>query len=276
MLTKAKQKILSIIWPLGSKTKIVRGPLKGYQFAISANSGWSPIVGRWEPEMQSLFTKIIKRGSVIYDLGANNGIHSLLFSKLSGEGGKVFSFEPLPANCKEIEVNAGLNHIKNIQVVQAAVSSQSGETVFHLGLHDKQGSIVGIGRESGNDIRVQIITLDEFIASGNPVPDFLKIDIEGAEGMALHGFENKIESIRPTFIIELHTPEQDEMVGAFFLKHHYNIYRLKENAYCDELSLSGLERIKDLTKPYPHPDGIWGTILAVHPDKMGSLKNTAV
>ncbi len=275
MLTKAKQKILSVIWPLGSKTQIVRGPLKGYKFAISANSGWSPIVGRWEPELQSLFPQIIKKGSVVYDLGANNGIHSLLFSKLTGEHGKVFSFEPLPANCKEIEVNIALNHIKNIQVVQVALSSQSGETVFHLGLHDKQGSLVGIGRESGNDIKVRIVTLDEFIEAGNPAPDFLKIDIEGAEGMALHGFENKIDLIKPTFIIELHTPEQDAIVGAFFLKHHYNLYRLKQGADSAELSLKGLEWIKDLTKPYPHPDGVWGTILAVHPDKLKSLKNVS-
>jgi len=273
MLIKAKHKILGTFWPLGKKTSILRGPLKGYQFIMSENSGWSPIIGRWEPELQSLFTKTIKEGSVVYDLGANNGIHSLLFSKLAGKKGKVFSFEPLPDNCKEVETNAALNGIKNIQVVPAAVSSQSGETTFHLGLHNKQGSLVGIGRESGTDIKVSIITLDQFIEKGNPAPDFLKIDIEGAEGMALLGFEKNIDRVQPVFVIELHTPEQDAMVGAFFLKHHYNVYRITEKVgYCEELSLNGVERIKDLSKPYPQPDGIWGTILAVHPDKISLLK----
>jgi FkbM family methyltransferase len=273
MLVKAKQKILGAIWPPGNKASILRGPLKGYKFIVSENSGWSPIVGRWEPELQSLFTKIIKPGSLIYDLGANNGIHSLLFSKLTGPEGQVFSFEPLPDNCREIETNAELNHLKNINIVRAAVSNESGQTVFHLGLHNKQGSLVGIGRESGNDIKVQVITLDEFISNGKPAPDFLKIDIEGAEGMALLGFENQIDKIQPVFVIELHTPAQDAKAGAFFLKHHYNVYRITGKAsYCDELSLSGVERIKDLTQPYPDPDGIWGTILAVHPGKLNLLK----
>jgi len=272
MFNTVKKKLLGLFWPRGSKASIVRGPLKGHKFVVSDNSGWSPIVGRWEPESQLLFTHIIKKGSVVYDLGANNGIHSMLFSKLVGDNGKVFSFEPLPSNCAEIENNASLNRIKNLQIVQAAVSNESGETTFHLGLHDKQGSLVGIGRESGNDIKVSLITLDEFIEKGNPAPDFLKIDIEGAESLALQGFEKKVDSILPVFFIELHTPEQDAKVGAFLLKHQYKAYRLKDGVFADELGLDALELIKDLTKPYPHPDGIWGTILAVHPSKIKGLK----
>ncbi|MBC7850502.1 MAG: FkbM family methyltransferase [Chitinophagaceae bacterium] len=271
MLTTVKKKLLGMFWPRGSKANIIRGPLKGHKFVISDNSGWSPIVGRWEPESQTLFTRVIKPGSVVYDLGANNGIHSLLFSKLVGAKGKVFSFEPLPSNCKEIMNNAALNNIDNIEVVQAAVSNQAGETVFHLGLHDKQGSLVGIGRESGNDIKVKLTTLDDFIDGGNPKPDFLKIDIEGAESLALHGFEKRVGEILPNFFIELHTPEQDEKVGQFLLKHNYKAFRLKDGVSAPELGLHDLEPIKDLTKPYPTPDGIWGTILAVHPSKFKSL-----
>jgi FkbM family methyltransferase len=271
MLTNVKKKLLGMIWPRGSKANIVRGPLKGLKFIVSENSGWSPIVGRWEPESQQLFLRVIKPNSVVYDLGANNGIHSLLLSKLTGEKGKVFSFEPLASNCDEIKKNAALNGIYNINIVQAAVSDQSGETTFHLGLHDKQGSLIGIGRESGTDIKVKLVSLDDFIDQGNPAPDFLKIDIEGAESMALQGFEKRIDSIRPTFFIELHTPEQDKKVGAFLLRHQYKAFRLKEGAETKELAIPNLEAIQDLTKPHPHPEGIWGTILAVHPSKLKTL-----
>jgi len=268
MLKKIKSALLGLIWPYQKKASIRRGPLKGYKFIVSENSGWSPIIGRWEPEAQRLFTKIIKPGNIVYDLGANNGIHSLLFSKLTGKSGRVFCFEPLESNCREIEENAKLNGADNIQIVQAAVSDHPGETVFHLGLHDKQGSLVGIGRESGTDIKVNLITLDDFISKGNPSPDFLKIDIEGAESMALQGFSGLVQTILPIFFIELHTPDQDRAVGAFFLKNGYKLFRVNNAAKNDELNVDGLEPIKDLTKPYPHPDGIWGTILAIHPSKI--------
>jgi FkbM family methyltransferase len=269
---KLKQRLLSTFWPLGEKANILFGPLKGNKFIISDNSGWSPIFGRWEPESQELFSTIIKKGQIIYDLGANNGIHSLLFSHLTGARGQVFSFEPLPDNCMEIERNIKLNDIKNIQIVSAAVSNFSGETVFHLGIHDKQGSLVGIGRESGRDIKVNLITMDDFINQGNPTPDFLKIDIEGAESLALEGFDRHIDSILPALFIELHTPEQDKKVGEFLQRHGYIAFRQKKGNYSEELGIVGLERILDLSKPYPYPTGIWGTILAIFPSKIKEYK----
>ncbi|RYE58778.1 MAG: FkbM family methyltransferase [Sphingobacteriales bacterium] len=239
---------------------------------VSENSGWSPIVGRWEPEAQALFSAVVRAGNTVYDLGANNGIHSLLFSKLTGTKGKVFSFEPLQKNCEEIKTNYSLNSITNITIVQNAVGEKTGTMQFHLGLHDKQGSLVGIGRESGESLTVNIITLDEFIAKGNPQPDFLKIDIEGAESMALAGFSKSIDNIRPLMFIELHTPEQDALVGKFLADHGYTAWRLEEGANDPSIGVPGLKKIQDLTKPYPAPDGIWGTILAVHPEKLNTLK----
>lgn len=271
MLTALKQRILKSVWPYGTVAKIIRGPLKGLSFLVSENSGWSPILGRWEPESQELFQKVIRNGFVVYDLGANNGIHSLLFSRLSGSGGKVYSFEPLKSNCIEIAQNAKLNNA-NITIVNAAVGEKSGETTFHLGLHDKQGSLVGIGVESGQTINVEVITLDGFISNGNPAPDFIKIDIEGAESLALAGFEKLFDSVQPILFIELHTPEQDKKVGEFLSRHGYIAYRLKPGSHDTSLGINGLEKIQDLSLIYPDPRGIWGTILAIHPSAVENIR----
>jgi FkbM family methyltransferase len=260
-----KQKILNLFFPLGTIQRIRTGYLKGFKIRLSKNSLWSPVFGRWEPDSQRLFTQLVRKGNVVYDLGANNGLHSLLFAKLTGEQGIVFAFEPLKSNCEEINENAALNNIKNIEIVNVAVSNSNGETVFHLGEHDKQGSLVGIGSETGKDIQVKTITLDSFISSGKPSPDFIKIDIEGAEGSALHGFVNHINEKKPHIFIELHTPEQDRVVGDFLMHHQYVAYRLTDGSTENELNIQGLKKIKDLSKTHPHPDGIWGNILAVHP-----------
>jgi FkbM family methyltransferase len=267
-----KQKVLNLIFPLGSVQRIRRGYLKGFRIRLSKNSLWSPIAGRWEPDSQKLFVRVIKPGNVVYDLGANNGLHSLLFANLVGNSGKVISFEPLKSNCNEIAENLQLNNIKNVDITSAAVGDSNGEVTFHLGMHDKQGSVVGIGLQTGQEVKVKMITLDSFIAAGNPAPHFIKIDIEGAESQALQGFSGKINEVRPLLYIELHTPEQDAKVGAFLLKHNYVAYRMTNNAAANDLGIQGLEKIQDLTKPHPHPQGIWGTILCVHQDKIASLR----
>ena len=100
---------------------------------------------------------------MVYDLGANNGLHSLLFANLVGSNGRVFSFEPLKSNCDEIKENLSLNNIGNVEIVNAAVGDSNGETTFYLGQHDKQGSVVGIGLQTGKEEKVKIITLDSFI-----------------------------------------------------------------------------------------------------------------
>jgi len=274
MLHSIKKKVLSAFWPYGKVAKILRGPLKSYCFIVSENSGWSPIVGRWEPEAHALFIRVVNPGDVVYDLGANNGIHSLLFSKLVGTAGKVFAFEPLEKNCKEITTNYEVNNIRNLEVVNVAVGEKKGSMNFFLGLHDKQGSLVGIGRESGKKIDVPIITIDDFITEGNAPPDFIKIDIEGAESLALNGFAHLIDSIRPLLFIELHTPEQDTLVGRFLQEHSYEAYRLEGNVVDPALTIPGLKKINDLTQPFPAVEGIWGTILAIHPSRISRLKKT--
>lgn len=262
LFTKIRQAVQRTIWPYGTVARIQRGYLKGYRFMVSENSGWSPILGRWEPESHRVFARLIKPGQTVFDLGANNGIHSLLFSKLVGSGGKVFSFEPLPENIAEIEKNISLNSISNIRIIPAAIGDQDGETTFFLGHFNKQGSIVGIGSQTGKQVPVKLMTLKTVIAKERANPDFIKIDIEGAESSALLGFGELISKIRPVFFIELHTPEQDEKVGKILQQYNYEAYRLTEKHIENDRGIPYAEKIKNLNLPYPQPDGIWGTILA--------------
>lgn len=265
-LARMKQTVQKVIWPFGSIANIISGHLKGYKFIVSANSGWSPILGRWEPESHEIFVKMIQPGQVVFDLGANNGIHSLLFSKLVGSLGKVFAFEPLPDNVEEIKKNCELNNVTNIEIVQSAVGQHDGEVKFFLGIFKKQGSILGIGSESGKEVNVKITTLSTFIQTRNVKPDFIKIDIEGAESDALSGLGDLIREIKPVFFIELHTPEQDKKVGQILHQYNYSVYRLTAKPGEKDPDFPFLERVKNLHLIYPDPAGIWGTVFAL-PEK---------
>jgi FkbM family methyltransferase len=255
-----KQKIQNLFFPLGSVQKIRKGYLKGFRIRLSENSLWSPLIGNWEPAMQRIMKAVVTPGQVAYDLGANNGLHGLWLSTLVGDKGHVFNFEPLPSNIKEIAENFQLNQLVNYTNVCAAVSGSNGTIQFELGEHDKQGHITSA---SGNAKRidVQTVSLDSFIEQGNPAPDFIKMDIEGAEGAALQGFEKNVAQKFPVMIIELHSPEQDLLVGKFLKKFNYTVYRF------DPFKKLSFTKIKDLDKPHPHPDGIWGSIVCIGPGR---------
>jgi len=267
-----KKNIQNLIWPLGGTALIRRGYLKGYKFQVSENSGWSPILGSWEPECQAVFANIIFEGSTIFDLGANNGIHSLLFSKLVGTRGQVIAFEPLAENVREVEKNCELNNINNIRVIKNAIGKENGKLSFFFGHHNKQGSLIqDANTQNKVKITVEVITLDSFIEKNRIIPDFIKIDIEGAESDALVGFSENIQKIQPIMFIELHNPEQDKKVGEFLQLHHYLAFRINKEVKRSNFRIPYIEQVTDLNQTYPNPNGMWGTILAIHETKLNFI-----
>lgn len=251
-----KRRIQKFLFPIGSTQTILSGYLKGSKLKVSENTQWAPLFGRWEPAMQRIIANVVKEGNVVYDLGANFGLHGMLCSKLIGSTGKLFNFEPLPANLIEINENYKLNNINNYSNINKAVSDSIGKIKFSIAKHATQGKIV-IGASEGDAMEVEVISLNQFIDDGNPLPDFIKMDIEGAEGEALRGFSRYIEKSFPLMIIELHSPEADRKVGEFLKFYQYKAYRF------DTFKSLHFQEIKDLTLPYPHPDGIWGSIFCI-------------
>ncbi len=257
----------------GRLMPILKGHLKGNKYIVKPDTGFSSILGGWEKESQLVYINSIKKGDIIFDLGVNYGIHSMLFSRLTGEAGRVYSFEPLPANIEDLNNHIAANGIKNIKIEEFAISNKEGSVSFKLSSHGGQGSVIGIGRESGETLDVKTTTLDKFCRENKVVPDFIKIDIEGAEGLALEGFKEMVNASYPFFAIDLHNPECDLGVGKFLQENGYEAYRIinitarKEKTYSKPL-----EKIKYLDQPYPHPDGIWGVIWAVHPSRKALVK----
>ena len=88
--------------PAKSIVPILQGELKGYKWikGSSINGCW---LGSYEFEKQVLFGNVIKRGMVVYDIGANVGFYTLLASKLAGDTGRVYSFEPFPGNIEYLK-----------------------------------------------------------------------------------------------------------------------------------------------------------------------------
>lgn len=156
-----------------------------------------------------------------------------------------------------------------------AVCKITGDFGFALGNHTKAGSLE-VGLESTQVVKVPVVTLDELVEAGMRAPDFLKIDIEGAEGAALEGMDRTAFLHHSTMYIELHNPEQDVRVGKFLMRQGYDAYRLRtEQAVQLSGQINFLKKIPRLDVGYPESDGIYSLFVAVHPQR-NSQRQTAI
>ncbi len=140
---------------------------------------------------------------ICVDAGANVGHWALAFSHFVGPGGRVFAFEPFPPFFQRLERNISLNERRNVVPIQSALGNEDGTMEFdEAACHQawKNGSPARSG------LQVSCTTLSDFIEK-NEIPrlDFVKMDIEGAELLALRGMDRHLKKgWRPCFCLELH------------------------------------------------------------------------
>jgi FkbM family methyltransferase len=188
--------------PKGMPVWILQGKLRGYRWISNASTHgcW---LGSYEMPKQTRFAAALQRNQVVYDVGANVGFYSLLASACVGPIGRVFAFEPLPENVAFIERHASLNHCSNISIQNVAVSAKSGQLRFQRGASCETGRL----SDNGN-IPVTALSLDEFVYTrGNPAPQVIKMDVEGAEEHALRGAAQLLRHDPPIIFLATHSPQ---------------------------------------------------------------------
>jgi FkbM family methyltransferase len=155
------------------------------------------MTGVWEPKETELVKKIIKRGMYLVDVGANIGYYTTLFSRLTGDKGKVISFEPSPLSFSILDKNARMNCLKNVVIVQKALSNLTGIEKLYLsktnpGDNRLSSSIVEETDKDRDIIEVEVVRLDDFYKEDRI--DLLKIDVQGAEMKVIEGGLKTIEN----------------------------------------------------------------------------------
>jgi FkbM family methyltransferase len=197
---------------------ILQGPLKGKRWIVgSGNHGcW---LGTYELETQRAFEEHVPHGGVVFDVGAHAGLHTLLASKLSGPGGKVYAFEPNPRNLHYLGEHLRINRVRNVEVLSCAVAERSGEGFFQEGRNSSTGHLA---TERG--LVVCTVSLDECVESGRVLcPALIKIDVEGAEMLVLQGAQRILGEARPAVLLETHGAEMQERSLSFLKHFRYSI-----------------------------------------------------
>lgn len=167
--------------------------------------------GKHEPAIQQAVRQLTGPGTVFYDVGAHIGSYALPAARA---GAQVIAFEPDPENASRLRAHVHRNQLQDgIQVVQAAVwSRHQGNISFRRGLPRSQGGVSWQDHHpilaSGEVIEVQVCSLDDFVRSGAPAPNIIKIDVEGAESEVLKGASDVLLTHRPALIVEVHTASE--------------------------------------------------------------------
>jgi FkbM family methyltransferase len=126
---------------------------------------------------------VIGKYSSAIDIGANIGIYTCFFAARIGY---VHAFEPDPFICTWLRRNLALNNLSNVSVHEACVGRSNGIVRFLPG-HKKNRGMGRMARMEATGIDRDCICMDKFIEKGFPVPCLIKMDIEGAEWLALQG-----------------------------------------------------------------------------------------
>ncbi|MBN1914259.1 MAG: FkbM family methyltransferase [Candidatus Omnitrophica bacterium] len=183
-------------------------------------------LGCYEYALRKFFETKVRAGTVVFDIGAHTGFYTILSSVLVGQRGQVFAFEPLPRNLSYLHKHLKINNILNARVVESAVSNYNGTASFDAPSDSSVGRLV----DGSCGLSVSVVSIDGLVSSQKlPVPDYMKIDVEGEEFSVLLGSEKTLKTRHPGLFISLHTQEARKKCIEFLVSIDYRIQEIIPN-----------------------------------------------
>jgi FkbM family methyltransferase len=213
--------------------------------------------------MFAALRRMVRPGDVVYDAGANIGIYVRYLLAQCGAGA-VVAFEPMPENVELLRENVALSGLpEKVRLLEVALSDSDGTGDFQLDDISSASatlSCVSAGRASEARrqyglppmiARVRTACLDSILQSEKlPVPQVIKIDVEGAEGLLLSGARQLLTRHHPKLAIELHGIPCARNVVGLLSRIGYCCYGyLRKN---DRFAYTGIgpEQITELSGQY--------------------------
>jgi|GEM_PF-3405173 len=176
------------------------------------------ILPQAQPGVRATIEKYLKPGMTFVDAGANIGFFTIVGAKLAGADGHVICVEMIPETAAILRRHIDINQLTNVTVVEKALSDHAGgQVTAHLPVdHVGQASLIGesVSGITTREITVPTTTLDEITADFDTI-DLMKIDLEGAESLALAGAQTMLGKVkRVIFEARPDDPGVDATVAA--------------------------------------------------------------
>lgn len=185
--------IKNAVIPRGSKfRRVLLGPAAGCVMKLDLRDHMKLYLGIYEIELSRYLKSLVRPGARSFDVGGQGGYDALIMAKASG--GPVVSFECDPQAAEEMRETFARNPSYSIETVESFVGSVDDE--HHM-------------------------TLDR-AAREHFTPDFVKMDIEGAEDEALRGASRLLADRKPNLIVEVHAVDKEVACLEILRSHGYD------------------------------------------------------
>lgn len=159
-----------------------------------------------------VFLRLVRPGDSVFDVGANLGHYTVLFSHLAGRNGEVHAFEPIPSTFDRLSANvAARARFGNVRLNRAAVSDRPGPVTLWLPGDDHGQASLARHRAGSwtpatevREFSCEAVRLDDYVRErGTGQVAFVKCDVEGAELPALRGAAETLKRHRPLLHLEV-------------------------------------------------------------------------
>jgi methyltransferase, FkbM family len=207
---------------------------------ITKNVDHDFLLSVFEKENFDLIQNIAQKDWTVIDVGANIGLYTLLFSKLIGPKGAVYSFEPSDEAFFRLQQNIKLNNLENVSVHKMGVAEKAGIKEFHITSDDAYNSLGITPMKEVIEIKnINIVTIDDFIKENNiKRVNILKIDTEGADYLVLKGaFSLLSDKNAPIVLCEFNNVVRDgydfelDSIIKLLTSHSYQLYEITNKKF---------------------------------------------
>lgn len=188
----------------------------GARFLVNLREdvGWSMHAFRnFEDDEIAVLAQLIQPEWNCLDVGGNIGFYSVMLARIASRG-TVVSCEPMSRNATLIATNRLLNNVRGETLV-TLIGDRVGTMSFSEPVDSSYASIQNTGR--GGDVEtvreMPMMTIDGIVAARGHGFDFIKIDIEGAEELAVRGMSRLLSSPQRPKLLMLEVC--DENLKAF-------------------------------------------------------------
>ncbi len=178
-----------------------------------------------------IWEKLSEQSSIIFDIGANTGIYSLI-AYCSNQSSEIFSFEPSERVFEKLKENIALNYY-TIHPFPLAISERSGKVTYFD--NDTENPYLGSLKNDNTGKKIKAITidaisLDDFITKKKiGAIDLIKIDVEAYEPEVLKSMKAHLPKFKPTLLIEILNQTIADELTAILAGINYEFYNIDEN-----------------------------------------------
>jgi FkbM family methyltransferase len=163
-----------------------------------------------EREAMEWFLSHIHPGGTVWDVGANIGLWTIFAAKAVGSAGRIVAFDPFQDALAVLGANVELNNVRNVAIRAEALGASDGEALLYparAGVMSTSALAPRSGRFGTRDapVRAPIRSGRSLVEEGAaPLPDAMKVDVEGAEQLVLDGLSSSIWEKLKVVMIEVH------------------------------------------------------------------------